>query len=1334
MNRPRLRDVLTLSPLQEGMLFHARYDLSGTDVYAVQLILDLDGALDVAALRRAGDALLARHPNLNAAFRHRKSGEPVQLIPDPLPFPLRELDLSALPAPQREAALGQLADDDRITRFDLARPPLVRATLARQSPTAHRFILTIHHIVADGWSMPILARELFTLYGNRADVGQLPPVTPYRDYLTWLAARDRAAARAAWTAALAGVTEATMLAPTDRRHRPVLPEQITVELDDVATRRLVDWARGRSLTLNTVVQGAWAVLLSALTGRDDVVFGMVTAGRPAEIPGIESMIGFFINTLPVRVRLDPCGSLEQTMAGIQRQQVRLMQHDYLGLGELQELAGVGELFDTVLVFENYPMAATGPTEITPGLRLTAAQGRDSNHYPLSLLVVPGDRLAMRLDYRPDLIAAGRAARIIDRLVTLLRRTADDHPGPVARIDLLDRAERHEIVVTRNDTGHDLPPVTLPELIEAQVARTPDAPAVTDGDVSLSYAELDRRANRLARHLIRHGAGPEQLVAVALPMSPELLVALLAVLKAGAGYVPVEPGHPAERIDHVLRDARPRLLLTTERSLVDVDTAGVVVLHLDEQRVTAAVAAEDDRAPGDADRTSPLRVRHPAYVIYTSGSTGRPKGVLIEHAAVANYVRFAAHTYRSVAGEAILHSPVTFDLTVTALYAPLVTGGRIRIADLIADSATSADSAASRAGARAGERPATFVKATPSHLRLLAEMSERFPPTGDLIVGGEQLLGENLAGWRRRQPAATVVNEYGPTEATVGCVIHVLEPGAPTPSGAVPIGRPIWNTGVHVLDPMLRPVPDGVVGELYLSGVSLARGYVDRADLTAIRFVANPYAAVPGGRMYRTGDLIRWTPAGDLEYLGRTDDQVKIRGYRIELGEIEAALLEHPAVEQAAVGVVENQGREQRIVAYVVPAGTVGGPGGQVLRKHLATMLPDYMLPNTYVGLDALPLTGNGKLDRTALPAPERAPIGGTAPRDDRERRLSALFAEILELESVGVDDDFFDLGGQSSLAMRLAGRIRAEFGVDLPIRALFEAPTVAELSGRLEELAGSDSFETLIPLRLGGDRAPIFCMHPGGGVSWFYRGLATHLGPEYPLYGLQARGIARRATLPASLAEMAADYVREIRRVQQQGPYHLLGWSFGGVLAYEVAAQLQRQDERVDLLVSLDGSPATAAEDLPDDRQLLVQILTYLGYDPAELLRGPIVLADLVARFHRDDHLMSAVTEEQLENLLAVARNNSSLRRDYRPTGYTGRLIYIQANGSAAVGDAGGGGAGDAAGGGAGAWRPYVEGVIERHGVECAHDFMLTPEPLGHIGRVVSAELSRISKRVGGPR
>ena len=584
----------------------------------------------------------------------------------------------------------------------------------------------------------------------------------------------------------------------------------------------------------------------------------------------------------------------------------------------------------------------------------------------------------------------------------------------------------------------VPGLTLPELFEAQVARTPDAVAVVCEGARLSYAELDGRANRLARYLVSLGAGPERLVAVVMPRSADMIVAVLAVLKAGAAYLPIEPDYPADRVAFMLDDARPRLMLAS-RELAAARSATVDPLEfvLDAPGSPELLATFPDTDPSDADRVATLRGGGLAYVIYTSGSTGRPKGVAIEHDALSLYLDWACDLYPSVAGRALLHSPLAFDLTVTALFCPLISGGCVHLATL-----DPADAPGD--GSSAGSWPPTFVKVTPSHLPLLSALPAEFSPTGHLVVGGELLLSESLTEWRQRHPSVTVVNEYGPTETTVGCSVFPVNPQASLPGGGVPIGDPTPETEFHILDDALRPVPVGVAGELYVSGGQLARGYLNRPALTAGRFVANPFGP-PGSRMYRTGDTVRRTFEGELESLGRADDQAKFRGYRIELGEVESVLTRHGDVVQAAAVVGDDHLGGKRLLAYVVPAG-----GREVdltvLRQHASEALPDYMVPAVFVSVRSLPLTPNGKLDRKALPPPpEVADAARRAPRTPREELLCALFAQALGIAEVPVDGDFFALGGSSVLAVRLAGWA-CEAGVTLTLRSVFDHRTPERLA------------------------------------------------------------------------------------------------------------------------------------------------------------------------------------------------------------------------------------------------------------------------------------------------
>ncbi len=1037
---PDLLEVWPLTPMQEGLLFHALYDQQGTDVYTVQLVLHLDGPLDRKLLRAAAHALLDRHPNLRAGFPQLDSGQPVQIIPRHVVLAWHESDLSRLDTADAETQTTRLATDDYARRFDLSCPPLLRWTLVRLAPQHHRLILTLHHILLDGWSVPVLVRELLALYASHGNTNDLPQVTPYRDYLAWLTNQDQPAAEQAWQQALAGLTQPTNLTAPDPSRTPVLPEQITIEVPEELTTTLHDQARRHGLTLNTIIQAAWGLLLGQMSGQRDVLFGAVVSGRPPNLPGVEAMIGLFINMIPVRVRLNPAEPLITTMIRLQDEQSTLSTYQHLGLPAIRQLAGIGDLFDSAMVFENYPR----PDGALPGpntkLRVTSVSGRDATHYPLNLVVCPAPRLRLRLDYRSDLFDQPSMHALADRLTRLLRALVENPNLPISRIDLLAPEERLQLLDTWNGTAAPIPATSLPVLFETQVAATPDAIAVISGDTALTYSELNARANQLAHLLIGLGVGPERIVALAVPRSAEMVVGLLAVLKTGAAYLSLDPDYPPERIAFMLGDAQPVLLLTSAQPLRCAPRSALppqlVITHPD---IITALEEYPDVDLSNTDRSLPLLPQHPAYVIYTSGSTGKPKGVVVTHGAVTNYLQWVLQTYSGLRGVALVHSSVAFDLTVTALYGPLLAGGCIRLIDL----------AMGVAGSDNGGELCAFLKATPSHLALLNALPPQFCPTDSLVLGGEPLWGNALTEWRQTHPTATVINHYGPTEATVGCTDYRIEPGQWVAPGPVPIGRPIANTRVFVLDAGLQLVPVGVVGELYVAGAGLARGYLGRAGLTAGRFVACPFDS-SGGRMYRTGDLVRWTADGQLVFVGRVDDQVKVRGFRIELGEIETVLAQHPDVGQVVVVAREDRPGQKRLVAYMVPvAGGVIVEG--VLREHVAQYLPDYMMPALFVVLDSLPLTPNGKLDRPALPAPEVRVSVGRAPRTPQEQILCEVFAGLLGVSAVGIDDNFFELGGDSLVATRVISRVRSVLGVELTIRALFENPTVAGLAQRVAD-------------------------------------------------------------------------------------------------------------------------------------------------------------------------------------------------------------------------------------------------------------------------------------------
>ncbi|GAB2858126.1 non-ribosomal peptide synthetase DhbF [Actinoallomurus bryophytorum] len=1291
-------DVIPLSSSQQRLWFLNRLE-GPSATYNMPVALRLSGELDTGALAAALADVTGRHETLRTVFPET-GGAPRQVVLPPQAARPRLHGVHVT-----EAGLPEALTEAAAPGFDLTREPPLRAhllTLAAGHEPRHVLLLVLHHIAADGWSMTPLTHDLATAYQARR-TGRPPQWTPlpvqYADYALWQ--RELLGSRTDpdsvlseqlgyWTTAFHEIPDQLQL-PTDHprpsvaTHRgATVPFDISAHLHD----RLLRLAQRNNATLFMVLHAAYATLLTRLGAGTDIPVGVPIAGRTDD--ALDPLIGFFVNTLVLRTGTAGNPTFAQLIRQTRETTLRAYQNQDLPLEQLIEAisparsTAYNPLFQVMFALDNN---ATAHFEL-PGLSITEQRvdmGIAKFDLFLNLAEGPGpdgtpSGISGAFEYATDLFDRHTVEAMAQRLERILEQIASDSDVPIGDLDILTPSERHRLLHEWNDTTRPVADTALPELFEAQVARTPDAPAVVSDDTTLTYAELNAHANRLAHHLIERGAGPEKIVALALPRSVRLVIAVLAVTKTGAAYLPVDLRYPEARMRLVIEQTDARLLVTDRATIARVpsDRADVVVV-------------DDERAESGADPRVPVHGDQLAYVVFTSGSTGAPKGVAATHADVVALA--ADRCWRNGAHERILlHSPPNFDASTYELWVPLLSGGQVVVAP-------PGDLEPATLARVVRRHQVTALWLTAGLFMLMAERPECLAGVREAWIGGDVVPPPTVRRVMDACPGTVVVDVYGPTEITAFATRFYVRHRDDLRS-ALPIGRPLDNTRVYVLDDRLRPVPPGVSGELYIAGAGLARGYLDRPALTAERFLACPYGG-SGERMYRTGDLARWNAGGNLEFIGRTDHQVKVRGYRIELGEIQTALTAQPGVAQAAIAVREDHPGDQRLTAYVVTDETTDPAR---LRQNLAQILPDYMTPAAIVVLDAFPLTPNGKIDREALPAPEFVTTDRHS-RTPHEETLAHLFAETLHLDRIGIDDDFFDLGGHSLLATRLISRIRTTLGVELPIRALFETPTIAGLARNLEGTGPKDALSVVLPLRSRGIRPPLFCVHPAGGLSWSYAGLIQHLGADQPIIGLQAPSVTCPGRPALSVRRLAAEHLEQIRAIQPTGPYALLGWSIGGLLVHEIAAELQDLGEHVSLLGLLDAYPGYRPERARSEEEILAQFADQFGIAGTELDRDAILAATGGSLTHFDRPTAQAILDTYI--------NLSRRAFDHVPRPFQGDALLFVAklDGEQERRVA--------------ATRPYITGEVIRHDVNARHASMTDPGPLREIGSVLARHLGR---------
>ncbi|MEV0945556.1 amino acid adenylation domain-containing protein [Rhodococcus sp. NPDC049939] len=1294
-------DRVPLSLAQQRMWFLNQFDPESA-VYNIPVAIRLSGDLDVAALDAAVADVLVRHEALRTVFPDSEQGPSQVVVPvSRVPVDLTPVPVTAEEADERIAALVGFG-------FDVTAEVPVRGALLRFSESEYVLAMVAHHICADGLSTAPMARDVMVAYAARRagrEPGWAPLPVQYADYTLWqrelLGSEDDPESLASrqidyWTGALAGLPDVLGL-PTDRP-RPAVRSGgggcVEFVVSAATVGRVQAWAQDRGVTPFIMLHAVLSVVLAKLSGSTDIAVGSAVAGRGEA--ALDDLVGMFVNTVVLRVECDPDLSFTELVDRVRERDLEAFAHADVPFERLVEKLNptrsqsFSPLFQVMLAFQNYTPSAVE----LPGLTVSPVQV-EWTAAPFDLSMTFGEAAdggyEGSLVYATDIFDAGTAAQIGERFVRVLEAVVNDPSVLVGDVSVLDASERASVLDAWNDTGQPVPEGLLLDGFAEQVARTPDAVAVAFEGQSLTYAQFDARVNRLARLLIDAGVGPESLVAVGMRRSLEMVVGIYAVLRAGGGYVPIDPDQPGERIDYVLDTAAPVCVLSTSQDGVAV--SGHPVVNIDAVDVSGYSAARVT----ESELLGPVRPENTAYVIFTSGSTGRPKGVAVSHRAGVNQLSWMIAEYAFTDSDAMVQkTPVTFDPSVLELFLPLAIGARLVIArpdghrdpeyllSLIADEGVTAT---------------VFV---PSVLgTLLADPEVRIPESLRLVyVGGEELSAE-LFGRLAAKSDARLDNMYGPTEAAVTVTSYRCEnQDLPT----VPIGAPVWNTRSYVLDARLQSVPPGVAGELYLGGVQVARGYQGRADLTAERFVADPFGG-PGARLYRTGDLVRWSREGNLEFLGRTDFQVKVRGLRIELGEIESALTALDEVAQAVVVVHEGDVGRQ-LVGYVVPAAgcTVEV---EALREAAGRSLPAYMVPDALMVLDEFPLGPSEKVDRKALPAPVWAPREFRAPTTPVQQIVAGVFADVLGVERVGLDDDFFALGGNSLAATRVTSRLGSELDMTVQLQWLFSDPTVEALAGRIVagvEGAAGEGFSSVLPIRESGAATPLFCIHPIVGLSWCYAGLAQRLDGDVPIYGVQSPALVDEGFVPESLEELAERYTSEIRAVQPAGPYRLLGWSLGGVIAHAMAIQLQAVGERVELLAMMDSFVGSTGAG--DGSLKSITMSDLLGGFGEEQGVAGSTLSDLSVEAVTTE--LAGLTGQSVERaeqvvgrILSTAERNSRLMFEYCPERFDGDIVFFTAMADDHTGSRA-----------AREWDGAVTGQVHNHPVPATHWRMTAPGAL----------------------
>jgi amino acid adenylation domain-containing protein len=1199
VTRGHIKDIYTLTPMQEGMLFHALRDPSSA-AYFEQMSYRLHGPLDIETVKKSLNELMKRYDVLRTLFIVEGTDRPIQVV-----LKEREADFfyedAAKTATKEginpETRIKEFKEKDRQRLFALGQDVLIRVSVLQIARDEYEFIWSFHHIIMDGWCIGILMSDFWEIYNSyhQNRVYRLPDVTPYSAYITWLEKLDREKSREYWKKYLEGYKETVIIPNPDgndininrRKEDGYKPDMIRFVLAREKTDALNKLAGRNKVTVNRIIQTIWGILLTRYNRREDVVFGVVVSGRPSEIPGVESMVGLFINTIPMRIRFnnDTDTTFNQLLQTVHQEAIESEPHHYSPLAEIQSDTPLKQnLLNHIMVFENFPIEkkidfySAVEKRVENNRRNSVLKSSrfeifEHTNYDFNIMVVPEDQLTIRFQYNANAYERKSVEHIASHFRMLIGQllistsTLTKKEQHIREMEMVSEEEKKQLLQAFNNLEEDFPndeATTIHSLFETQVEKTPRNLALKYAGRQLTYSQLNQKVNQLAWVLRNKGIFRDSVVGVMVGRSIELVISIIAIMKAGGAYLPVDAEYPEERKKYMLENSGVSILLTNykKENVSEFVPDTVEVLDVSKENL---YSGEADNNPEYINKSTDL-----VYVIYTSGSTGKPKGVMLEHRNLVNLIiwgfRFTNLDFSSV----LQFATISFDVSFHEIFSTLLSGGRLYLIEKeIRTDIPKLFNLIESNQIKTLFLPISVLKIIFSE----EDYIQTFPACVEHIqTAGEQVVISDKFRNYLRENKIYLHNHYGPSEAHVVTAL-TLDPGGEIP-GLPPIGKPVSNTAIYILDKYGHMQPIGVPGELYIGGIQVGRGYLGKVEATLEKFINDPFAAENriGNRMYRTGDLARWRPDGNIDFLGRIDLQVKIRGYRIEPGEVESQLLNHPHIKEAIVNTGENEKKEKYLCAYFVSNGTLTP---QELKKYLSAQLPEYMIPTFFIQLEEMPMLPNGKINYKALPDPKTTASAGMLyepPANKTERKIIEIWAEVLELDpqKIGRNDDFFELGGNSINILKVLSRVKKEFKQDISMSSLFLNKKASELAANIYEEGILNKLECVIKLSEGHNQNNIFIIHPLHGMIYQYKGLAKLLENEVNVYAIQARGLVRRSKFPETFDHLVADYIHQIRQIQEQGPYVLIGYCFGDMIAFCMVRMMEQMGLKVKKLIMLD--------------------------------------------------------------------------------------------------------------------------------------------------------------------